>query len=105
MDAAVPMPVMPNGGSATDPTGGRMFLRGTTLPDGRRADALLVSDQARVVLDLPPVGLRPGDPTGLLAIRAADLDEAAAGATEDRAVFHRSRLVARAQVTTALHHY
>ncbi|WP_223840118.1 zinc ribbon domain-containing protein [Saccharopolyspora pogona] len=39
---------------------------------------LLVSDQARVVLDLPPVGLRPGDPAELLAIRAADLDEAVA---------------------------
>ncbi|MER5393522.1 amidohydrolase family protein [Saccharopolyspora sp. NPDC002686] len=62
-----------------------------------------VSDQARTVLNLPPVGLRPGDPAELLAIRAADLDEAVAGATEDRAVFHRGRLVARTQVTTALH--
>ncbi|WP_263252321.1 amidohydrolase family protein [Saccharopolyspora rosea] len=62
-----------------------------------------VSDRARAVLGLPPVGLRPGDPAELLAVRAADVAEAVAGATEDRAVFHRGRLVARTQVTAAVH--
>ncbi|MDA3647935.1 amidohydrolase family protein [Saccharopolyspora indica] len=61
-----------------------------------------VSDQARAVLNLPPVTLRPGDPAELLAIRATDLDEAVAGATEDRVVIHQGRLVARTQVTTTL---
>jgi cytosine/creatinine deaminase len=58
----------------------------------------LVSERARAVLGLPPAALRPGQVADLLAISAAGLDDAVAGGTEERMVFHRGRLVADTRV-------
>jgi cytosine deaminase len=59
----------------------------------------LVSERARAVLGLPPASLRPGEAADLLAISAAGLDDAVAGGTEERMVFHRGRLVADTRLT------
>ncbi|QUH04290.1 amidohydrolase family protein [Saccharopolyspora erythraea] len=62
-----------------------------------------VTGKARQVLGHPPVRIRPGDPAELMAVRAGDLGTAVAQASQDRAVFHRGRLVARTRVAGALH--
>jgi cytosine deaminase len=61
----------------------------------------LVSTAARAVLGLPAAALRPGDTADLLAIEAADLDEAVASGTQQRMVWHRGRLVADTRVRSA----
>ena len=58
----------------------------------------LVSEHARAVLGLPPALLRSGDTADFMAIRAADLAESVAGATEDRMVWRQGRLVASTSV-------
>lgn len=62
----------------------------------------LVSENARAVLGLPPARLRTGDVADFTAIRAADLAEAVAGATEDRMVWRQGRLVANTTVRWAI---
>ncbi|MHC9291527.1 amidohydrolase family protein [Mycobacterium sp. LTG2003] len=51
-----------------------------------------VSDGARDVMGLPVAGVRRGAAAELLAIRAASLEEAVAGAPHDRIVLRRGRL-------------
>ncbi|MFI0366542.1 amidohydrolase family protein [Actinomadura sp. 1N219] len=58
-----------------------------------------VTAHARAALGLPPVALDVGSPADLLAIRAADLDEAVAAASEDRIVLRGGGVVARTRVT------
>ncbi|MFI0409412.1 amidohydrolase family protein [Actinomadura sp. 3N508] len=58
-----------------------------------------VTAHARTALGLPPSVLVPGSPADLLAIRAADLDEAVAAASADRIVLRGGRVVARTRVT------
>jgi len=58
----------------------------------------LVSEHARAVMGLPPALLRSGDAADFTAIRAADLAEGVAEATEDRMVWRRGRLVASTSV-------
>jgi cytosine deaminase len=67
-----------------------------TLADAYRA----VSLDARAVLGLPAPSLQPGSPAELLAVRGTSLPEVIGGASEDRRVFHRGRLVADTRVTT-----
>lgn len=55
----------------------------------------MVSEAARAAMTLPPAAVRPGDVADLLAIRAADVAEAIAGATEERVVIRHGRVVAR----------
>jgi cytosine deaminase len=62
----------------------------------------LVSNAARRLMGLPEIGLEPGDPAELLAVRASSLREAVAFAPADRLVFHRGRLVARTSSTTEI---
>ncbi|MBO2455759.1 amidohydrolase family protein [Actinomadura barringtoniae] len=57
-----------------------------------------VTAHARIALGLPPVALLPGSPADLLAIRASGLDEAVAGASQDRIVLRGGRVVARTSV-------
>lgn len=62
----------------------------------------LVSEHARAVLGLPPAMLRSGDTADFTAIRAADLAEGVAEATEDRMVWRQGRLVASTTVHWAM---
>lgn len=62
----------------------------------------LVSGAARRALGLPMIGLQPGDPADLLAIRAANVREAIATAPADRRVFRSGALVARTTTTTEI---
>jgi cytosine/creatinine deaminase len=58
-----------------------------------------VSTAARAVMGLPEVRLAPGFPAELLAIRAASVQEAVAGASPERLVVHQGRVVCRTTVT------
>lgn len=57
-----------------------------------------VSQSARAAMGLPPVRVEAGFPAELLAIRARSVDEAVAGASADRIVVHRGRMVSRTTV-------
>ena len=57
-----------------------------------------VSNTARRVMGLEPVGVRPGSPAEFLAVRAGSLREAIASAPPDRVVVHRGRVVSRSAV-------
>jgi cytosine deaminase len=57
-----------------------------------------VSAAPRRVLGLPPVIVAPGFPADLLAIRAASLQDAVAGASQDRLVLRSGEVVARTSV-------
>jgi cytosine deaminase len=61
-----------------------------------------VSDHARTAMGLPVVRLEPGYPADLLAITAPSLDDAVAGASEQRTVVRAGRIVARTEVHTEL---
>lgn len=54
-----------------------------------------VSDGARDVMNLPVAGPRPGAAADILAIKAANLQQAIAEAPVDRVVLHQGRVVAR----------
>lgn len=58
----------------------------------------LVSEHARAVMGLRAATLRSGDTADFIAIRAADLAEGVAEATEDRMVWKQGRLVASTSV-------
>jgi cytosine/creatinine deaminase len=58
-----------------------------------------VSAGARAAMGLPAVRVEAGAPAELLAVRAASLEEAVAGASSDRLVLHRGRVVSRTVVT------
>ncbi|MDQ4503440.1 amidohydrolase family protein [Sinomonas sp. ASV322] len=62
----------------------------------------LVSDGARSVMGLPPAGTEVGEQADFLAIRAANLTEAIAGAPADRIVVHRGRIVAATELRREL---
>ncbi|TDB78016.1 hydrolase [Actinomadura sp. KC216] len=74
-----------------------LLVAAAHLPVADAWDA--VTAHARAALGLPPADLAPGSPADLLAIRAADLDEAVAAASEDRIVLRGGRVVARTRVT------
>jgi cytosine deaminase len=57
-----------------------------------------VSSRARAVMGLPPVRIEPGSPAELLAVRGGTLNDVIAGASEDRWVWHRGRLVSRTRI-------
>jgi cytosine deaminase len=57
-----------------------------------------VSTHARAVMGLPPVRIEAGAPAELLAVRGVSLTDVVAGASEDRFVWHRGRLVSRTRV-------
>lgn len=57
-----------------------------------------VSGHARRALGRPAGELRAGAPAELLAVRAATVDEAVAGASQERTVIHNGRIVARTRV-------
>lgn len=61
-----------------------------------------VSNSAREVMGLEPVSIEAGGEASLLAIRAANLEEAVGRASEDRLVISRGRIVARSRVSTEL---
>jgi cytosine deaminase len=61
-----------------------------------------VSTVARAVLGLPEVRVAPGFPAELLAIRAASVQEAVAGASPERVVVHQGRVVCRTTLTRLL---
>ncbi|MFI9386575.1 amidohydrolase family protein [Kutzneria sp. NPDC052558] len=76
-------------------TAALLVAAGHLLP----ADAYAaVSRSARAVMGLPSVQVAPGFPAELLAIRARSVGEAVAGASADRIVFHRGRMVSRTTV-------
>lgn len=58
----------------------------------------MVSERARALMGLRSAALRPGDQADLLAISAGDVADAVAGASEQRIVFHRGRVVAWTEV-------
>ena len=57
-----------------------------------------VSSNPRRIMGLPPVAVEVGSPADLLAVRAATLPDAIAGASEDRWVFRRGRLISRTRL-------
>jgi cytosine deaminase len=59
---------------------------------------LAVSEGARAAMGLPEVRVAAGFPAELLAIRAASVAEAVAGASADRIVLHRGQVVSRTTV-------
>jgi len=61
-----------------------------------------VSTAARAVLGLPEVRVEVGFPAELLAIRAATVQEAVAGASPERVVLHQGRVVCRTTLTREL---
>lgn len=73
-----------------------LLVAAAHLPVADAWDA--VTARARAVLGLPPVAVAPGSPADLVAIRAADLDEAVAAASEDRIVLRGGKVVARTRV-------
>lgn len=62
----------------------------------------MVSVAARAVMGARPARVRPGDGPDLLAIRADDVGDAVAGATEERMVVRSGRVVARTEVRRSL---
>lgn len=58
-----------------------------------------VSNTARTVMGLEPVGYEAGSPAEFLAVRAGSLREAIASAPADRVVVHRGRVVSRTVAT------
>lgn len=58
----------------------------------------MVSEDARAVMGLPSAAVHLGDLGDALAVRASGVDEAVAGAPEDRVVVHRARVVARSHL-------
>jgi cytosine deaminase len=60
----------------------------------------LVSGRARAAMGLAPAGTRPGERADLIAIRAGDVRDALATATQDRVVIRAGRIVARTRVIT-----
>ena len=62
-----------------------------------------ISTAARRALGLEAVTITAGAPAELLAIRAANVREAIAGACEDRLVFHAGKLVARTTLTREMY--
>ncbi len=58
--------------------------------------------EGRRALGLPPVGLVAGSPADLMAVAGASLNEVVAGASEDRIVLRRGRIVARTRVSGGL---
>lgn len=57
-----------------------------------------VSAAPRRLLGLPAVTIAPGSPADLLAVRAVSLADAVAGASEDRIVLRRGRVLSRTRV-------
>ena len=82
-------------------TAALLVLAGHQQPEAAYA---MVSNDAREVMGLRRVEIRPGDPADLVALRAASEREAIATATSDRIVFHAGRLVASSTSQTTIHH-
>jgi cytosine/creatinine deaminase len=72
-------------------TAALLVMAGHVLPDDAFA---MVSNNVRRAMGLAPVGVRPGDPADLLAIRAPSVRGAIADAPQDRRVYRAGRLVA-----------
>ena len=78
-------------------TAALMVMAGHRLPD----DAYdMVSNTARRVMGLAPVGFEPGDPADMVAIDAPSVRGAVADAPMSRRVYRRGRLVASADQQT-----
>jgi cytosine deaminase len=73
-------------------TAAMLVMAGHLSPD---AAYTAVTAGARRALGLPPVGIAPGAPAELLAVRAPSVRAAIADAPADRMVFAKGRLVAR----------
>lgn len=60
----------------------------------------LVSTGARQVMGLPEVGIEPGSPADLLAVKGSSLREVIATASDERVVVRRGRMVSRTELRT-----
>ena len=81
-------------------TAALLVLAGHQQPETAYA---MVSNDAREVMGLRRIEMRPGDPADFVAVRAASEREVIADATSDRLVFHDGRLVASTTSQTTIH--
>ncbi len=90
-------PFIPVGKADPLVTAQYLVVAGHLEPDAAYS---FVSDRARAIMGLPPVGLDVGSPADLLAVAASSLREAIATATEKRIVIRRGRVVSTGNLDT-----